>query len=159
MGGLSALCSMTDDPFPWGDAATWTARPPDPAPFVWRQPVSPALICDDDAFYGHLLSGYTADGRYLAWVQVGNPWRGVEGWWTGDEGLIDAARAERGRLRDPDAMPLLAVAVVRVLGADGTPDRWTRLVARMAAAKERELERNRRRLEAPDPWVPPNDGS
>lgn len=141
---------IDEDTFSWGDAAVWTANPPDPVPFVWRPPPSPALVYDDDDYYGHLLTGYNADGRYLAWVQVGNPWRQLDGWWTGDEELIGAARAERGRLRDPDAMPLLAVAVVRVLGADGTPDRWTRLVARMAAAKERELERNRRRLEEPD---------
>jgi hypothetical protein len=56
-------------------------------------------------------------------------------------------------------MPLLAMAVVRVLGEGGTPDRWTRMVARLAEYKERQREQERRRLEEPDPWVPPTDGS
>ncbi|MCB1257905.1 MAG: hypothetical protein KDB26_12410 [Microthrixaceae bacterium] len=170
---------MTDgeehDTFSWGDAATWTAKPrPSDSyvddQFTWLDdeetrpeyenfPSPSRSLYDNDNYFGHLLTGRAADYRYLAWVQVGNPWRGVEGWWTGDEALIDAARRERGLLRDPDSMPLLAMAVVRVLGEGGRPDPWTRMVARMAAYKERQRSQERRRLEEPDPWVPPTDGS
>lgn len=108
---------MGDADFPWTDAARWA---PD-------QDTDPPV---------HLLTGYTADRRYLAWVQV-TSWRGgADGWWTGDEELINAARRERGLLRDPDDIPLLAGVVVRVLGAGGRPDGWTRMVARIGERRE-----------------------
>lgn len=116
------------DKFPWTDAARWSPK---------SETVTECDPLDeDDESYGHLLTGRTADGRYLAWVQVG-AWRyGADGWWTGDEELIAAARRARGRLRDPDDVALMAGAVVRVLGAGGKPDGWTRMVARIAAFRE-----------------------
>ena len=122
-------------------------------------------MIDDDNFYGHLLTGRTADRRYLAWVQTGNPWRQLDGWWTGDEALIDAARRERGLLRDPDDVALMALVVVRVLGDNGKPDRWTRMVAALAARREQQLARERDGDSDPFPWTdsarwtPPTDGS
>ncbi|MCB1257614.1 MAG: hypothetical protein KDB26_10935 [Microthrixaceae bacterium] len=118
---------MTDN-FSWTDAARWSPK---------SETVTECDPLDeDDESYGHLLTGRTADGRYLAWVQV-TSWRGgADGWWTGDEELINAARRERGLLRDPDDIPLLAGVVIRVLGAGGRSDGWTRMVARIGERRE-----------------------
>lgn len=117
---------MADD-FPWTDAARWSPK---------SETATECDPLDNDDSCRHLLTGRTADGRYLAWVQVG-AWRyGADGWWTGDEELISAARRARGLLRDPDDIPLMAGVVVRVLGTGGRPDGWTRMVARIAAFQE-----------------------
>jgi len=117
---------MTDS-FPWTDAARWSPK---------SATVTECDPLEDDESYRHLLTGRTADGRYLAWVQVG-AWRyGAHGWWTGDEKLIHAARRERGLLRDPDDVVLMATVFVRVLGDGGRVDGWTRMVARIAAFQE-----------------------
>ena len=117
---------MTDN-FSWTDAARWSPK---------SETVTECDPLEDDESYRHLLTGRTADGRYLAWVQVGAWMYGALGWWTGDEDLINAARRERGRLRDPDDVALMATVFIRVLGDGGRVDSWTRMVARIAAFQE-----------------------
>ena len=124
-----------EDVYPWSDAARWTPTDLDnldtldPVP---DPPLPPPPVHVD----GELLTGYTADRRFLAWVQIGDPFAvGVEGFWMGDEHLIDQARRERAALRDPDDIGSLAGAFIRVLGVGARTDWYTRTLALMAARR------------------------
>ncbi|BBY99643.1 hypothetical protein [Mycolicibacterium fallax] len=129
---MNLIFTDPEDCYPWTDAARWTPTDLDnldeldPVP---EPPLSPPPVHVE----GELLTGYTRDRKFLAWVQIGDPFAvGVEGFWMGDGDLIDQARRERAALSDPDDIGDLAGVVVRVLGAGAKPDWYTKTLALMA---------------------------
>ena len=123
-----------EDCYPWSDAARWTPNDLDNLDEI--DPLPEPLPDPPVHVDGELLTGYTADRRFLAWVQLGDPFSvGVEGFWMGDGELIDRARRARAALTNPDDIGSLAVAFVRVLGAGAKPDWYTKTLALMAARR------------------------